>query len=430
MRDREKLLDITEASSADVGSKVSVSGWVEDVRPLGSLLFAVLRDANSSIQLVFDKESGEAFESAGKVPRQSYVVATGILQESRSKNYKKEIRVEKLTVAGEAKHPLPLDPTGRVDANLDVRLDARALDLRNPRVSAIFKIKATFLSSARSYLQKNGFLEVNTPKLIGAAAEGGAELFRVKYFDREAFLAQSPQLYKEELTLSLQKVFEIASYFRAEKSHTTRHLNEFLSLDAEAALYTKEDAMSLLEGLLVDALKTISEERRDELKRLDVNLAIPSLPLERITYSEALSYLSSNGRELKFGDDLDSDSLKILSGRMKGYYFITDWPAECKPFYIKPSGRELTESFDLMAGALELASGGERVATRSLLEERLVAKNLNPKDFESHLRCYDWGMPPHSGWGFGVDRFIAHITNQTNIREAVLYPRDETRLTP
>jgi len=430
LKDKETALTIAEANSRAVGSLVSISGWIEDIRPLGSLLFAVVRDVNSSIQLVFDRSSKDAFEIALNTPRQSYVLANGLLQESKSKNYPKEVRVFEMSVLNEAKHPLPLDPTGRVDANLDVRLDARALDLRNPKVSAIFKIKSSFLSAARAYLRDRGFIEVNTPKIIGAAAEGGAELFKVKYFDREAYLAQSPQLYKEELTLSLQRVFEVASYFRAEKSHTTRHLNEFLSLDAEAALFGKEDAMKLLEELVATSLKVIKEERDEEFKLLDISLSIPSTPFERITYTDALQYITGAGREVRFGEDLDSESLKLLSSKFHGYYFITDWPAETKPFYIKPSDGRLTESFDLMAGALELASGGERVASRKLLEERLISKNLNPKDFESHLRCYDWGMPPHAGWGFGVDRFIANICNLGNIREAVLYPRDETRLTP
>lgn len=427
---RDKVITIEEASSKPLGSTVSISGWIEDIRAMGSLLFAVLRDVDSSIQLVFDKNAKDAFEAAVNTPRQSYVFAEGILQESKSKNYTKEVKVIKFSKLNEAKHPLPLDPTGRVDANLDVRLDARALDLRNPKVSAIFKIKSAFLASAREYLQKNKFIEVNTPKIIGAAAEGGAELFKVKYFDKEAFLAQSPQLYKEELTLSLQRVFEIASYFRAEKSHTTRHLNEFISLDAEAALFDKNDAMKLLEELVAASLKSIKDEKKEELGLLNIELVIPSTPFERITYIDALKYISNNGRNLKFGDDLDSDSLKILSSRFKSYYFITDWPVETKPFYIKPSVNGLTESFDLMAGALELASGGERVASRKLLEERLIEKGLNPKDFESHLKCYDWGMPPHAGWGFGVDRFISSICNLGNIREAVLYPRDENRLTP
>ncbi len=427
---KDKAITIEEAGSKPLGSVVSISGWVEDVRAMGSLLFTVLRDVDSSIQLVFDKNAKDAFETAANTPRQSYVFAEGILQESKSKNYTKEVKVKKFFVLNEAKHPLPLDPTGRVDANLDVRLDARALDLRNPKVSAVFKIKSAFLSAAREYLLKNKFIEVNTPKIIGAAAEGGAELFKVKYFDKEAYLAQSPQLYKEELTLSLQRVFEIASYFRAEKSHTTRHLNEFISLDAEAALFGKDDAMKLLEELVAASLKKLKEEMKEEFRLLGVELSIPSTPFERITYSDALEYISNNGREIKFGDDLDSDSLKILSSRFNHYYFITDWPADTKPFYIKPSANGLTESFDLMAGALELASGGERVSSRKLLEERLIAKGLNPRDFESHLKAYDWGMPPHAGWGFGVDRFIASICNLSNIREAVLYPRDENRLTP
>lgn len=426
------MTGIKQVLSERIGSRVTTSGWVEDVRPLGKLLFVTIRDVSSSIQCVIAAGT-VPFSVASSVPRQSYVVVSGLLKESRSKNYPVEISVERFEVLGEAKHPLPLDPTGRVEASLDVRLDARALDLRNPKVSSIFKIKSSFLKVARDFLTGEGFIEVNTAKIIGAAAEGGAELFKLKYFERDAYLAQSPQLYKEELTLSLQKVYEIATYFRAEKSHTTRHLNEFLSLDIEAALHNKEDVMCILERLVSFSIMELSKSEREGFEKLGFNPVYQQPPFPRITYSDALQKLSSMGRKIEFGDDLDSEALKLLASTQKSYYyFITDWPSSAKPFYIKPSDDDirLSESFDLMAGPLELASGGERVSKRSQLESRLKEKGLRVEEFEYHLRAYDWGMPPHSGWGFGVDRFIAQLTKQANIREAVLYPRDDTRLTP
>jgi nondiscriminating aspartyl-tRNA synthetase len=207
-----------------VGTTVSVAGWIEDMRPIGSIIFFTVRDSHGVLQAVFNRKVlGETlFAEAGSLARQSFVSITGIVKESRSKTSPFEIESTSFTVLARAVHPLPLDPTGRVDAGLDTRLDARPLDLRNPRSAAIFKIEAEFLGFARKFLEGEGFLEVRTAKIIGAATEGGAELFGFDYFGREACLAQSPQLYKEELTLSLEKVYEVGTYFRAEKSHTTR----------------------------------------------------------------------------------------------------------------------------------------------------------------------------------------------------------------
>jgi nondiscriminating aspartyl-tRNA synthetase len=429
-----KLTTISDVLEIGEGASVRVSGWVEDQRVLGSLLFITLRDSISSIQAVFNSRmvSKETFEVAASVPRQSYVLLSGRTQKSRSKVSPVELLADSIMVMGAAKHPLPLDPTGRVEASLDVRLDSRALDLRNPRVASIFRIRSSFLKYSRDFLTSEGFLEVNTAKLIGAAAEGGAELFRLKYFDRDGYLAQSPQLYKEELTLSLGKVYEIGTYFRAERSHTTRHLNEFVSLDIEAAMFGKEDAMSVLERLISGALMHLQENNVTDFDRIGYKPPTPEPHFPRLTYDEAVSIAQRKGGSVKWGEDLDSDALKLISESMPGYYFIVGWPTEIKPFYIKPSegDKRISESFDFMFGPLELASGGERLSSRAELEERLKEKGLRVAEFSEHLKVYDWGMPPHAGWGFGVDRFIMQITGCTNIREAVLFPRDELRLTP
>lgn len=413
---------------------VKTAGWVEDQRVLGSLLFITVRDSESTIQVVFNKNkiSEELFQAASSVPRQSYIVVSGTTQKSRSKIAPLELLADSFSVVGPARHPLPLDPTGRIEASLDVRLDSRALDLRNPRVSSIFRIRAGFLKHARDFLISEGFLEVNTAKLIGAAAEGGAELFRLKYFDRDGYLAQSPQLYKEELTLSLGRVFEIGTYFRAERSHTTRHLNEFVSLDIEAAMFGKDEAMSVLERMIQYTLEKLAEYNIRDFERLAISPPAAKPPFPRVTYEDVINNAQRKGSSVRWGDDLDSETLKHTASDQPGYYFITGWPTAIKPFYIKPSKEnpEVSESFDLMAGPLELASGGERLSSRKELENRLAEKGLNIKEFSEHLKVYDWGMPPHAGWGFGVDRFVAQVTGSNNIREAVLFPRDELRLTP
>lgn len=423
--------------SADLGEGVkeaTIAGWIEDVRPLGNLLFITIRDPKGLAQAVFKRGevSKEVFEEASSLSSQSYVVVKGRVQKSKSRAIPYEVVVQELKVLNRAKHPLPLDPTGRIPASLDVRLDARPLSLRNPAEAAVFKIKAGLLRASRRVLEEEGFIEVDTAKIIGAAAEGGAELFELDYFGRTAYLAQSPQLYKEQLTLSLEKVYEVAHYFRAERSHTTRHLNEFLSLDIEAALYDKFDVMDVLEKMVVEAVKEVREENARDFEVLGFEPEVPKAPFEIITYRKALEELRAKGIEKKFGDDLEMEDLRILGEIHKGYYFIVDWPLKLKPFYIRPHSEDesLSESFDLMYSWLELASGGQRIHERELLERGLKRMGLRIKSFEHHLKVFDWGMPPHSGWGLGVDRWTMVVCGKRNIRETVLYPRDDQRLTP
>ncbi len=417
--------------SEKMGAEVTVAGWIEDIRPLGSLVFMTIRDRSGVCQAVFNKKStrSDVFRLAGSVQRQSVVSVKGVLKEG--KGIPVEIQVEDMQVLSEAVHPLPLDPTGRVESLIDARLDARSLDLRSPKTMAIFKIRHTVLQSIRRTLSAEGCLEVNTAKIIGQAAEGGATLFPFEYFGKKAFLAQSPQLYKEQLTMSLDRVFEIASYYRAEKSHTTRHLNEFVSVDMEAAFAEKEDVMNTAENMVVNAVKDVVDNCAEDLKVLEHRLEVPRRPFIRITYTEAIEVLTKEGVDIKHGEDLPDNALRVLGQIYPEYYWLADWPAKIKPFYIArtPDG-ETALSFDLQYGYLELASGGKRVSDGRELERRLLESGLSLESFESHLKAFQWGMPPHSGWGFGLDRFLMVLTGVKNIRETVLYPRDQFRLTP
>jgi aspartyl-tRNA synthetase len=328
---------------------------------------------------------------------------------------------------------LPIDPTGRVKASLDARLDARALDLRNPRVAAIFKLRHHVLQCIRSTLVSKGFIEVNTPKIIGSASEGGANLFKLSYFNRQAYLAQSPQLYKEQLTLALDKVFEIAHYYRAEKSHTTRHLNEFVSVDIEAAYMDADDVMSIAEDVIIDVISYVKKRCSKELELVNnANINVPSKPFPRITYEHVIDILKKDhGIDIEFGDDLSDHTLKLLGEKFNGFYFIVDWPLRLKPFYIhEKDDKRLSYSFDLQYGALELASGGKRLHDADKLRARIIEQGLNVDEFKDHLKVFDYGMPPHAGWGLGLDRLMTVICKVNNVREVVLYPRDTDRLSP
>ena len=422
-----------QINKENIGETVTVAGWIEDIRPLGSLLFMTILDRNGASQAVFNKKnmSNELFEMAKNAQRQSIVAVKGILKESRSKDIPVEIQANEMEILSEAVHPLPLDPTGRVESSIDSRLDSRALDIRSPKIMAIFKIRHIVLQSIRKTLSDLGCIEVNTSKIIGQAAEWGANLFPFEYFEKKAFLAQSPQLYKEQLTMSLDRVFEIANYYRAEKSHTTRHLNEFVSVDIEVAFAEKKDVMKMAENMIENAVKNVISNCPQDLKTLGHNLKVPETPFPIVKYTQAIEELNREGLDIKNGEDLPDHALRTLGNLHPDYYWLVDWPAKIKPFYISrtPDG-ETALSFDLQYGYLELASGGERVSNGKELEARLVESGLDPRTFESHLKSFTWGMPPHAGWGFGLDRFIMVLTGMNNIRETVLFPRDQFRLTP
>lgn len=414
-------------------STVIVAGWIEDIRPMGSLIFMIIRDRTGVTQAVFNKKkiSIKTFNIAKNAQRQSVVSIKGILSEGKGKDMRLEIQSETIQIVGEVIQPLIFDPTGRMNTSIDTRLNARALDMRNSKTMAIFKIRHTTLQSIHRTLSDEGFLEVNTAKIIGQATEGGSNLFQFKYFGKDAFLAQSPQLYKEQLTMSLDRVFEIGSYFRAEKSHTNRHLNEFVSVDIEAAFMEKEDVMETLEKLIENVIIDVIKNCSDDLKTLEHDLKVPKRPFKKVTYDQAIKELKKEGNTIEYGDDLKDLDLAVLGKKHPKYFWIVDWPVELKPFYIeKSSDGKKALSFDLQYGKLELSSGGKRVSNGEELKNRLLKAGLSVKSFEDHLKTFQCGMPPHSGWGFGLDRFLMILTGMKNIREVVLFPRDQDRLVP
>jgi aspartyl-tRNA synthetase len=412
-----------------VGQQVRVGGWIEDIRDIGKLAFVTIRDVTGICQAVV---TGGNLQSALQVPRQSVVIVTGIVQESKARDFPVELKVSEFTVLTQALHPLPIDPTGRVESAIDKRLDARALDLRNPRVAAIFRLRSAGLKIIRDTLCSQGFIEVNTPKIIGSASEGGANLFGFDYFGkRKAYLAQSPQLYKEQLMIGLDKVFEIAPYFRAENSHTVRHLTEFMSVDIEAAFLDYEEIMDILEQLVRKVAIQFHEKHKADLRAAGAN-EVSVTKIDRLTYEQCLDELAKEGEKLEFGDDLSDSALRRLGNLHPGFYFIMDWPLKLKPFYIhgKDEDIRLSKSFDLQYNYLELASGGRRLHDPVKLRDRLAEQGLNPVSFQDHLKAFDWGMPPHSGLGLGYDRLMMVLSGEQNVREVVLYPRDTERLTP
>ena len=411
------------------GQEVILGGWVEDLRKMGKMTFLTLRDVTGIIQIIL---TDDVMKSIEDITRQSVVRVTGKIQDTKARDFECEIKADGIDVLTKAVHPLPIDPIGRLESHIDNRLNSRALDMRNQKTASIFKVRHYVLASLRKTLLEKKFIEITTPKIIGSASEGGANLFSLDYFGKQAYLAQSPQLYKEQMTIGLERVFEIASFYRAEKSHTGRHLSEFTSVDIEAAFMDYTDVMNVLEDLVLNTFKYVSENCKEEQKILGNEITIPDSPFKKITYSEALEELNRKDVKLEFGDDLLDSHLRIIGENHPGFYFITDWPIKLKPFYImeKEDTPEISESFDLQFGYLELSSGGSRLHNPEKIKARLSEQDLDPATFSEHLQTFDWGMPPHAGWGLGLERLLTVILGIDNVREVILYPRDPERLKP
>ena len=416
------------------GQEVVVFGWVQEIRDLGGLRFLILQDKTGQLQITIHrhKVSKEVVEKAESLQKQYSVGIKGAVKKMPKAPNGAEIIPTEMRVFSLSQQPLPLDITGRTKAEIDVRLDARVLDLRREENQAVFRVQHAALEAARSYLSKDGFMEVFTPRIIVSATEGGSALFPVAYFTREAFLAQSPQLYKEQLALDFEKVFEIGPFFRAEESHTRRHLSEFISVDIEQAFANAEDVMKVLEELIHYVCKYVAENCERELKLLNHRVKVPEIPFKRLTYREILEELEENKLHVNWGEDIPTTAYRILGKLHPYYYFITDWPTKTKAFYIQPQddNPELSEGFDLMWHWVELSSGGARIHSKELLMKRLEEQGLSKESFKTHLQAFDYGMPPHAGWGLGLARLVMVLTGVKNIREVVLFPRDQFRLTP
>jgi len=431
-----------EITSELFGRKVTVGGWVQDVRNLGGISFLQLRDRYGVIQVTtLKKRSKELMELVAGLPRESVILVTGEVKESKEARAGYEVLPDAIEVLNRAETPLPLGVVDKVGADLDTRLNNRFMDLRKPEVRTVFTIRAKALQGIRQYLISEGFVEVTTPKIVAAGAEGGSTLFPIKYFDKSAYLAQSPQLYKQNLMATgLDRVFEIAPAYRAEASDTVRHIAEFTSLDIELAfIRSSEDVMAVAEGIVENSLAFLKEHASAELEAAGVKVDRPATPFPRVTYKDAVEMLQAEGVRMQHGEDLGTEGEKALGDIMKRdkgceLYFITEFPTSLKrgTFYAKryDEDPETTGYFDLDYKGQEIVSGGQREHRYDVLLEQMRENNLDPESFEFYLKAFRFGMPPHGGFGFGIERYVQKILDLPNIREAVLYPRDRVRLVP
>jgi len=430
----------TYAADADPGEHVTVAGWVHEVRDLGGIAFLILRDTSGRIQVKFEKEEmdDDLVETGLGAHRESVIVVEGDVEAEERAPTGVEVLPESVEVLNEADPELPLDPSGKVDAELSTRLDNRTLDLRKAEVQAIFEIRAEVLRAVRAYFREVGCTEINTPKIVATGTEGGTELFPITYFGREAFMNQSPQLFKQLMVGSgLERVFEIGPIFRAEEHNTPRHLNEATSIDFEGAFCDHVEAMDVCEGAVKAAYEGVAANCEPQLDALGMGegFDVPDEAFPRIGYEEAIERVNATGEldaQLVYGDDLSTEAEKALGNDVGGHYFVTDWPSEIKPFYIKDHDEDeaLSTGFDLMHPRLELVSGGQREHRYDHLIAGFEQQGLDPAAFEYYTKMFRYGMPPHAGFGLGAERLVMTILGLENIREAVLFPRDRQRLSP
>lgn len=420
------------------GKRITLSGWVFDTRLLGSLAFVILRDREGSIQAVVKKDKPELFSLVKGLHKEDVILLIGTVKASKEAPGGVEIVPEKIDVISPSQVPLPLDVSGKITSEFDTRLNARFMDLRQPKVRAIFMLRNHMLTAIRDYMDKEGFVEVHTPKIVKAGAEGGSTLFKLKFFDNDAYLAQSPQLFKQSLMATgLDRVYEIAPAFRAEASDTIRHVSEFISFDVEMAfIKSMEDVMRILEGSVAHCVEHLLKHGKHHLDLLGVELKKIKTPVPRITCEEAGKLLEKEGKGLTPEGDLDTEAEKLLGKIMaeKGHecYFITHYPESIKPFYYMVDSADPSKActFDFDLKGMEMSSGGQREHDYNRLTARMKSQGLKLDDFKFYLDSFKYGMPPHGGFGIGFDRLVQKLLDLPNIREAILFPRDRSRIVP
>ncbi len=423
---------IKEAFNSE--EKVLLKGWVHDTRDLKKVRFLILKDKSGRVQItgVSGKTDEKVFELLDNLTRESVVQVTGTFKECAQAPSGKELLPETLEIIHEAKNPLPIDASDYSKTELPLRLDNRFLDLHSAKAQSIFKIQSTISNAFLNYFVNKDFTYCHTPSMIAASSEGGTELFKAKYFEKEVFLAQSPQLYKQMIACSMENMVTITPVWRAEKHNTTRHLNECRQMDIEMAFANATDTMKEMEGAVKHIVKQVIEKNTEELEILKLKLEIPNV--KYMTFQETKDILKENGITIP-SDDLTGEAEKKLDEIFPNTLtFVTDWPMKGKPFYIMPKDEnadaELSEGFDAIFKGVEISSGGQRIHIPELLEKRLIAKGMEPKDFTSYLDSFRYGAPPHAGWSIGLERFTQNLLELSNIREACMFPRDRDRITP
>ncbi len=433
-----------------IGEEVTLAGWIDVRRDHGKLVFFELRDRSGRLQLVVTPEKVDLIELAKEIHSEYAVTVVGQVKARPTKKSADptvivnptdtiEIEVLALSVVGRPTMELPIDVSqNEMGLQLETLLNYRTLALRQKKIQAIFHVYSELLRAYDEAMRSLGFLEIKTPKILGAATEGGANFFRIKYFDRDAYLAQSPQFYKQAAMSAYERVFEIGTVFRAEPSYTTRHTTEYTGLDAEMGFIENvEEVMAVLERVMHAMFQHISATCQADLTLFDAVIP-PVVPIPRIRLSEAIEILKSKyQKEIPDGEDIDSEGERLIGDYVKEKYgsdlvFLTHYPTAVRAFYSLPSPEnpKYSESYDLVFRGVEIASGAQRIHDPELLTEVIRARGLDPDTFKDYIDIFRYGAPPHGGWGLGSERIIQKLLGLSSIKEAILYPRDVKRLAP
>ena len=415
---------------ASPGKEVNIAGWVVRTRDLAKIRFIVLRDRTGEIQVTVKDLSLMPKESLG---REDVIAVTGRAERSAIANAGVEFFPTRIEVMNKSRQPLPIDIMETSQSELETRLNWRFLDFRAPQTRAIFTIQNRILASFRRWLTEHEYVEIQPPCIIASASEGGADLFALPYFEKQAYLAQSPQLYKQMCAISFEKVFTVTPIWRAEKFNTPTHLNEVRQMDIEQAFVDDEEVMNILEEVLVHMLTEVREHCSVELAILKRDLVIPKVPFRRVTYTEAIGMLQKAGEQITWGDDFTKPQEKKLMELVgEQAFFLKDWPSAQKAFYSMPhsDNPEVVHAFDCIYGGIEVSSGTQRIHIPELLRDRITKKGLHPEKFESYIEAFAYGAPPHAGWSIGLERLTMVVTGRENIRECCMFPRDRERLVP
>ena len=421
------------------GKEALVQGWVSEVRKLGGIMFFTLRDRTGLIQVTVPKKN-ELFTNALELKKESVVSVKGLINKSKQAPGGAELIPSSIEVLAVAEQPIPLDISGKIESNLDKRLDWRVLDLRTPKATAIFKVESKVIQAIHEHLQKSGFFNIITPRILGVPAEGGSEIFPVIYFEKEAFLRQDPQLHRQ-LTIAggIDKIYEVGPSWRAEQSHTIRHVCEHDTVACEISFIKDEhDVMKVEEELFASVIKKVKEDCAEELKLFNITLDVPKTPFPVLEFPEVYKLLEKLGhKNVKYGEDIDGEAERLLTDYVKKKYdsdvfFVNKFPSRIKPFYVmrEDSDPIWARSTDMIFKGLEMSSGGQREHRHEQLLKQVAEKKMTMSYIQWFTDVFKYGVPPHGGFSIGIQRLVMKILGLENIREAILFPRDVERLIP
>ena len=420
--------------------KIELVGWAENVRNLGGIAFITVRDINGKYQVTVLKDSNpEIFQRLSDVKAESVIEIKGTEKKNEKAVNGYEIIPQEMNLLTIAEQPVPLNLSEKVQSSLDKELDFRFLSLRKPKIASAFKIQSTVSNAIVKFFEDSGFYQIHSSKIISQATEGGANVFQVVYFDKTAFLAQSPQFYKQMMMAAgFEKVFEVGPVFRAEPHHTSRHLTEYTSVDFEMSfINSHEDVMSVLEQMILRIFKEVKSRNLKDLDLHGIKLEDPKVPFPRITIKEAGAILEKYGNKLKDDGDIDPEGERILGQYMKekygsDFFFLTEFPWSIAQFYHmkKESDKAVTNRADLIYKGLEITTLAQREHRYEVLINQLGEKGLDKEKFGFYADFFRYGVPPHGGAGTGLERIVKQMLNLENVAEATLLPRTPERLIP